>query len=487
MQAQIARIDRARTSLIPFTEFTDSNYHAASHHILAGQRLDALLRGEIDRLLILMPPRHGKSELASVSFPAHAIGQNPKLQIIACSYGSELSKMFGRRVRDRVRHPRFQSLYPGVELSQDSQAADMWRTTEGGVYNATGVGGAITGFGADILLIDDPVKNREEADSETYRQKVWDWYTSTAYTRLMPGGRVAVILTHWHEDDLAGRLLAEAEEGGDQWEVLRLPAINDAGRALWPEWYDLDALNKIKRTVGSRNWSALYQQSPRPDDGLFFKQEWLHIHDALPDRLTYYGASDYAVTEDGGDYTAHGVFGLDEDKHLWLVAAWHGQETSLVWITEFLNLVADWKPMIWAEETGQIRAALDPFIQEQMRSRNVFVRRDGFPSRSDKAVRARSIQARMESDGLHIARNTRFFTKGFYGFRDELLAFPAGKHDDWVDMLSLMGQLLDKIFPPKPLEAKAMRPSGDIRVGSRNTAVWDRLVEPHFEKIKQGR
>ena len=233
---------------------------SANHHRLIAEKLEAVERGEIDRLMIFMPPRHGKSELASKRFPAWCLGRNPKRQIIAASYNSDLASDFGRNVRNIVAEPEFGQVFRNVGLAPDSQAANRMNTNHGGTYVAAGVGTAVTGRGADIALIDDPFKDREEADSQRRRDVVWDWYRSTLFTRLMPGGAVVVILTRWHEDDLAGRLL-EAE--GDQWTVLSMPAINNAGEALWPEWYDVDALARIKATIGQREWSALYQQQQR--------------------------------------------------------------------------------------------------------------------------------------------------------------------------------------------------------------------------------
>ena len=198
---------------------------------MIAEKLEAVERGEIDRLMINMPPRHGKSELASRRFPAWFLGRHPNKSVIAASYNSDLAADFGRQVRNIVAAREYANLFE-TKLAEDSRAANRWNTDAGGSYVAAGVGTAITGGGADILLIDDPVKDREEADSEIQRQKVWDWYTSTAYTRLAPGGRIIVIQTRWHEDDLSGRLLVEQAKGGDKWEILELPAITSDGR--WP-------------------------------------------------------------------------------------------------------------------------------------------------------------------------------------------------------------------------------------------------------------
>ena len=401
---------------------------------MIADKLEAVERGEIDRLMIFMPPRHGKSELASKRFPAWCLGRQPKRQIIAASYNSDLANDFGRNVRNIVAEPEFGQVFPNVGLAPDSQAANRMNTNHGGTYVAAGVGTAVTGRGADIALIDDPFKDREEADSERRRDVVWDWYRSTLFTRLMPGGAVVLIQTRWHEDDLAGRLL-EAE--GDQWEVLDLPAINKAGEALWPEWYDLKALNRIKDTIGQREWSALYQQQPQPDDGTYFQRAWFKEWDNLP-TVHYYGTSDYAVTDGGGDYTVHRIWGIGPDGTIYRVDGWRGQTTSDVWIEEKLNLIAKYKPLAWFGEGGVIQKAIEPMLKRRMLERSIFCRVEWLSSVSDKPTRARSFQAMAASGRVH-------FEKG--ADLGEHLVFPAGKNDDDVDCSSLIGRAIDQAHP----------------------------------------
>ena len=401
---------------------------------MIADKLEAVERGEIDRLMIFMPPRHGKSELASKRFPAWCLGRQPKRQIIAASYNSDLANDFGRNVRNIVAEPEFGQVFPNVGLAPDSQAANRMNTNHGGTYVAAGVGTAVTGRGADIALIDDPFKDREEADSERRRDVVWDWYRSTLFTRLMPGGAVVLIQTRWHEDDLAGRLL-EAE--GDQWEVLDLPAINKAGEALWPEWYDLKALNRIKDTIGQREWSALYQQQPQPDDGTYFQRAWFKEWDKLP-TVHYYGTSDYAVTDGGGDYTVHRIWGIGPDGTIYRVDGWRGQTTSDVWIEEKLNLIAKYKPLCWFGEGGVIQKAIEPMLKRRMLERSIFCRVEWLSSVSDKPTRARSFQAMAASGRVH-------FEKG--ADLGEHLVFPAGKNDDDVDCSSLIGRAIDQAHP----------------------------------------
>jgi predicted phage terminase large subunit-like protein len=425
---------QAKRSLLAFTEYTNPLYERAGHHERIAAKLEAVERGEIDRLMIFMPPRHGKSELASKRFPAWCLGKDPKRQIIAASYNSDLANDFGRNVRNLVAEPEFGQVFPGVTLAPDSQAAMRMNTNHGGTYVAAGVGTAVTGRGAHIALIDDPFKDREEADSERRRELVWDWYRSTLYTRLMPGGAIVLIQTRWHEDDLAGRLL---EQEPDQWEVLELPAIDREGHALWPEWYDEAALARIKATIGPREWSALYQQQPQPDEGTFFKREWFDESGPLPN-LRYYGSSDYAVTDGGGDFTVHRVWGIGPNGDLHRVSGWRGQTASDEWIERKLDLIAKFKPLCWFGEGGVIQKAVEPMLRRRMRERNVHCRLEWLPSVADKPTRARSFQAMAATGRVHFEPGADL---------SEFLVFPAGKHDDEVDTASLIGRAIDQAHP----------------------------------------
>lgn len=440
----------ATERLIPFTEYTLSTYRPAPHHRLIAERLEAVERGEIDRLMIFMPPRHGKSELGSRRFPAWYLGRNPDRSIIAASYNSDLATDFGREVRNIVGTPEYACVFDDTGLAVDSKAANRWHTSQGGIYVAAGVGTAVTGRGANVFLIDDPVKDREEADSEIKRQRVWDWYTSTAYTRLAPGGAIILIQTRWHEDDLGGRLLEAQSQGGDTWEILDLPAIDESGEALWPENYDLASLGRIKSAIGPRDWSALYQQKPAPDEGLYFRREWIEFYDKLPEHVHHYGASDYAVTAGGGDYTVHGVGAVDENDTLYLVDWWRGQQETDVWIEEVIRFMRRYKPLQWAEEQGQIIKSVGPFLTKRMHELKVYCHREQYPSAVDKPTRARSIQGRMAMGKVKFPRPEK--APWVADLISELLVFDAGKNDDQVDVLSLLGRILDQMagkHPPK--------------------------------------
>lgn len=433
-KVELAKRELAARDLLAFTGYTLPVYSAADHHRKIADKLMQVEAGEIDRLMIFMPPRHGKSEIASKRFPAWCLGRNPTRQIIAASYNSDLANDFGRNVRNIVAEQEFGNVFPLVTLAQDSRAANRLNTNHGGAYIAAGVGTAATGRGADIALIDDPFKDREEADSQRRRDLVWDWYRSTLFTRLMPGGSIVLIQTRWHEDDLAGRLL---QHEPDQWDILELPAINAEGRALWPDWYDVPALERIKATIGPREWSALYQQQPQPDEGTFFQRDWFKEWSGLP-TLRYYGTSDYAVTDGGGDYTVHRVWGIDSSGAVYRVDGWRGQTTADVWIERKLDLIDKYKPLAWFGEAGVIKKAIEPMLIRRMRERKSFCRMEWLASVSDKPTRARSFQAMLASGRVYFEQGADL---------SEFLVFPAGRHDDDVDTASMIGLAIDQAHP----------------------------------------
>jgi len=306
-------------------------YKANWHHDVIADHLEKVERGEIDRLMIFMPPRHGKSELASILFPAWYIGRNPQAKVIAASYSSELAQDFGYQVRNHINDKAFQSVF-NTTLKDDSKAKNNWRTDQGGHYLAVGAGGAVTGRGSDLLIIDDPVKNREEADSAVYREKIYRWYTSTAYTRLHKGGRIVLIQTRWHDSDLAGRLL---KENPNEWTVLSFPAIatqqeecRDVGEPLWEDKYDLEALLRIKENV-KEDWSPLYQQEPIDTTNTEFKPEWIRYYDKEPDRVKIRVIVDLASSEDKrSDENALCVVGQAADQRRFVLESWGDWETE---------------------------------------------------------------------------------------------------------------------------------------------------------------
>lgn len=435
----------------------------AAHHRLLINELAAVARGETRKLMVLMPPGSAKTTYGSYLFPPWLMCRG-NTKVIATSHSIDRAAYVSRQAR---RYVRENSLTLGFDLA--NEAVEQWATTNGGEYLAAGVGKGIAGFRADLGLIDDPVGNRDSADSENNQDKVWDWYWSDFFNRLRPGAAQVLIMTRWSEGDLGGRL---EESEGDQWKIIRLPAMaepNDPlGRApgefLWADdAYGFgakmrDDFASYTRAGRIRDWSAMFQQRPVPDTGDYFQTSWLRPVATLPPKssLRTFIGSDYAVTSRGGDYTVHIVVGLDADDRMYVCDLWRGQETSDVWVNAFCDLVLAWKPMGAAEETGQIRGAIGPWLDRTQRERRAYVARTAFPTKGDKAVRAQAIRGRLASHGLYIPADAPWRI----AFEAELMGFPAAKHDDQVDALGLIGQLLDVMIPPaKPGPPKQPRDS----------------------------
>lgn len=293
--------EKARRKLIDFTRYTKDGYDTNWHHEVLADALDRLANKEIKRLMVFMPPRHGKSELVSRRFPAYLLGKNPGAHIISTSYSATLASSMNRDVQRIIDSKEYAELFPKTRLGnhdgylRNSETFEIPET--GGYYLSAGVGGGITGRGADYAIIDDPVKNRAEAESKTYRDKVVDWFTSTLYTRLEKDACVLITMTRWHEDDLAGRLLelAENDPNADQWEILNYPAIKlnnkdksdprEVGEALWESKYNLKSLQSIKATIGSYEWGSLYEQNPTPPGGSIVKRDWLKYYQVAPGKF----------------------------------------------------------------------------------------------------------------------------------------------------------------------------------------------------------
>jgi predicted phage terminase large subunit-like protein len=454
--------EAARKSLPEFIRLAMPDVEPARHHQYVIGKLQQVAAGEIKRLMLFLPPGSAKSTYASVLFPPWWMGNHPSLPVIGASHSKELAERFGRRVRNIVGSPIFKETF-GFGLSGDSGAAGRWETARGGEYFAVGVDASVTGRRAALGIIDDPVKGRAEADSAPIREHIWQWYKSDFWTRLIPDAALIYIGTRWHDDDLAGRLLEEAKAGGEQWEVVSLPAEaeeNDAlgrevGEQLWPEWFTPEQLRIAKRDA--RNWSALWQQRPMPESGDYFKNEWFRWYDTPPprDQLRTYGASDYATKAEGGDWTVHVVVGLDPSSDIYVLDLWREHADSAAWAEALIDLMAKWKTITWAEEAGQIKASVGPFITKRQLERKVFAVRRQFTSATDKPSRAQAIRGRIGMGKVLFPRHAPWVID----LVQELLRFPAGTHDDQVDTLSLIGRMLDEMVPgskpapmPQPLD-----------------------------------
>ena len=425
-------------------------WRLARHLEFLNGRLVELSTGASGRLVVCMPPRHGKSELCSVYLPAWYLGTHPERRVILAGHEADFAASWGRRVRD-VLEEHGRRLF-GARVRADSAAANRWDLVghAGGMVTA-GVGGTITGRGADLLIIDDPHKSAEEARSVTYRERVWDWYRAVARTRLEPGAGVVVVQTRWHEDDLAGRLLADAESEGDRWQVLSLPAVaedNDplgrsVGDPLWPERFPLEELVALKKSIGSHWWSALYQQRPQPLGGGIFRRDWFRYFRTTNDLyvLDQPGGDPVAVSageclrfctvdlavsvKTSADYTVVATWAETPNKDLLLLDRQRVRLEGPDQVPLLERVYDRWSPSYIAVERVAYQLTL---IQQATRQ--------GLPMRElkadqDKISRALVAAARMEAGTVYFPAGA-----GWLGeLENELLTFPAGRHDDQVDVL----------------------------------------------------
>jgi predicted phage terminase large subunit-like protein len=437
---------QAKKSLASFIEYLGLSIVPAAHHKLLIEHLEAVERGEIEKLMVWMPPGSAKSTYNSVLFPPWYMGRNERIPVLGVSNTTELAERFSRRARNITASPLYRNVF-GFGCSEDTKAAGSWENERGGEFFAAGIGSAIAGRRAKLGLIDDPIKSREEADSDRIRQKHWDWYLNDFLTRLMPGAAQIVIQTRWHEDDLSGRIL---ERESDKWKVIKLPmlaGLNDPlnrqpGDRLWPEWFTDDMVKTAMKDV--RAWNALYQQDPAPEDGDYFKRDWFNEYDAPPSGCHIYGASDYAVSEGEGDYTEHGIFAYDFNGSIYCLDWWRGQTTSDVWIEKQCDLIAKYSPLIWFGESGVIKKVIEPALKRRMTERNALCRLEWLSSVHDKENRCRPFQARAAMGNVYMPAHAPWKPE----LMSQLMRFPAGKYDDGVDVCSLMGRGLEHARPP---------------------------------------
>lgn len=540
LKAEMASRILSRRRLLPFVKRMNPKYLAGWVHEDICARLerfsDDVAKGLSPRLMILMPPRHGKSELASKTFPAWHIGRHPDHEIIACSYAISLSIGFSRKVKALLDDPGYQTVFD-ARLDPNNQSSEEWGVAgNSGGYVAAGVGGGITGKGAHVLIIDDPIKNAEEAASATTREALWDWYGSTAYTRLAPGGGVLVIQTWWHDDDLAGRLqqaMARSKVGTedddvDQFEIVKYPAIAESdewfdknsgeivrvahsidtvtgaaddegnfpvqddslrayarasklgfdttnmkflrckGAPLHVERYDLRKLNRIKGNILPRFWSALYQQNPVPDDGVFFTKDQFK-RAMLPSRKTSYvhQAWDFAIsTKQQNDWTV-GSCGLqDEDDmlHIAEVVRFKSGDAFMI-VDSILGLAKRWyhPSLRIGVEDGQIWRSIESLLKKRMKELSFYPSIVVLKPITDKQARASTLQGRMQQGMVSFNIGADWYDT----VRNEMLRFPAGIHDDCVDSLAWLAQVaMDRPAPKKPVPKKYKSWKDQLRAGT---------------------
>lgn len=393
-----------------------------------------------------MPPRHGKSELASINFPGWLLGNYPEKEIITVSYSAELALDFGSKTRDLVNSEAYQFIF-NTRLKEDEKSKAKWRTEQKGSYTSVGMGGAITGRGADILLIDDPIKNAEEAASQVIRDKHWSWFTSTAYTRMEPGGRVIVIVTRWHLQDLAGLIMA-SEEFSKRVKVISFPAIAEVdekhrkkGEALWPTRFPIAKLKEIKAGVGIYDWSSLYQQQPILSENQEFRANWFKykpLEAVLALDTRKFATIDTALSEkEAADYTGVVRNYIDRENKWHLIGERYRLNSKGI-IDLIFKLHDEGFEAIGVEE-GAFTLSVKPFLDDEMRKRGKFPNVVMLKHKhKQKELRIRGLVPRYESGSIyHIQGRCA-------DLEDELLTFPKSAYDDVADALAYQLQLAEK-------------------------------------------
>ena len=490
---EIARIvlqrRAARENFAEFCKYLSPDEPPAKHHLLICDALDKIIDGKIRRLMIFLPPGSAKSTYASVKFPAYFLGRFPEKSIICGSYGEGLSTSFGRKVRNMVDSGEYGTLFK-TRLAEDSKSKGEWATSEGGSYYSCGVGSGVTGRRAQLLVCDDLVKGRKEADSEGIRNDTWDWYRADALTRLKPDSSQIHIMTRWHENDICGRILPDDWNGesgdfkgfdGQTWKVICLPAQarkNDIlgrkeGEWLWTEYFHKEFWEETKRIQTSkdqRNWTALYQQTPQPESGAFFQRDWFNRYELGKEpELAMYAASDYAVSDGKGDFTEHGIGGFDKNDDLYFTDWWFGQESPDIWIREQLRLAKKHKPYVWGAEVGVIRRAVEPFLNKAKKKNRVYFRQEWFSHIGDKGANARSFQALAASGQVYIPYSE-------WGDRllNQLVRFVPNTNyqDDAVDVCGLFGRILESSFAPTEMKIIKKEPVDNYGFDDEPSAAW---------------
>lgn len=417
------KAEAARRWLSSFCSLMDPAYTPARHTTAICDHLEAVERGEIDRLALFLPPRHSKTYHVSQRFPAWYLGRHPEHQVILASYGADLAESNSRVVRNLLSDVR----YPfDTRVAQDSAAVNRWSTDARGTIIAAGVGGAMTGFGAHLMVIDDPVKGREEADSDAYRERAWEWYSDVARTRLMPGGKIVLCQTRWHEDDLAGRAVFA---NPDRWTIVKMPALSADDEPLWPEWFDRAALDEIRVDIGSRAWTALYQQEPSAAEGGMFKRAWFERRfDGTPDLPLVVQAVDSAFkTGTLNDYSVIATWGTDGVDY-YLLDVWRDRVEFPELRKAILTCAEQWSPnAVLIEDT----AAGQSVLQDLHRGTRLPL----IPWKVTASKEARAAAVSPICEALKVVLPSGATWRD--AWIDEHAAFPTGLHDDMVDTTSM--------------------------------------------------
>ena len=427
--------ESAQKDFLSFCRYVWPEAIIDAHHKKMSKAFNKIIDGSLKRLIINMPPRHTKSEFASYLLPAFAMGHKPDTKIIQATHTGELAVRFGRKVRNLMDSEGYKSLFPNVALRADSKAAGRWDTDHGGEYFAVGVGGAMTGRGANLLIIDDP-HSEQDALSELAMENAWEWYSSGPRQRLQPGGAIVVVMTRWNTKDLTSRLVrAQASHNADRWEIIEFPAILPSGNPLWPSFWKLQELEGVKASLSAQKWNAQWQQQPTNDDGAILKREWWQRWPDEDPPLVNYIIQSYDTAyskKETADYsviTTWGVFHKDQDSGPNIIllnvtrGRWDFPELKRIAKDEYM----EWKPdnvLIEAKATGTT-------LQQELRRVGIPVTMyspGGRRAGQDKVSRANSVAPILES-GMVWAPETSWADE----LIEECAAFPNGDNDDMVD------------------------------------------------------
>ena len=431
-------LERSREGFMPFIKKVWPAFIEGRHHKLMAEAFERVVNGDLKRLIINMPPRHTKSEFASYLLPAWFLGQAPDKKIIQTAHTAELSVGFGRKVRNLVDSDEYKEIFPSLSLRADSKAAGRWSTSQGGEYFAIGVGGAVTGKGADLLIIDDPHSEQEgqSADPAVF-DKVYEWYTSGPRQRLQPGGAIIIVMTRWHKRDLTGKIIKTSvqREGMDEWELIEFPAIMPSGKALWPEFWRLEELEALRSELPAPKWNAQYQQDPSSEEGALVKREWWQIwEDERPPPCEFIIQSwDTAFLKtQRSDYSACTTWGVfynpDDDgvsqPNIILLDAYKERLEFPELKKCAMEMYQEFEPDACIVEA---KAAGTPLIFE-LRAMGIPVS-EYTPSRGNDKISRVNAVSDLFASGIVWCPGTRFAEEVI----EEFAAFPAGEHDDLVD------------------------------------------------------
>jgi len=487
----------ARDDLLKFTKFTmpdpaapndlsRSMYEPAPFHKAIAKHLEELERGEFRQLILTMPPRAGKTELATKRFVAWFLGRNPTENVAVATYSDTMAEDYGSDIRHILNSTQHKQVFPTFKLRKGGQAKNNIQTDAGGRAVFVGVGGALTGRGAGLLVCDDLIKGAEEARSQTMRNQTWEWFTKVAMTRRMGRKLVIIIMTRWHSDDVVGRLTDpenphyNAIEAA-KWKIIKIPAIAEEddvlgrkpGEPLWPERYDLEFLQSQQR-LDPLGFSALYQQNPTVADGTLFRRETIqyYVPDQLPGDLRIYCASDHAVgTAQRNDPSCFIKVGVDRQNNIYILDTIWQRMTTDVAVERMLEMAGgDRKPLLWWAERGHISKSIGPFLRKRMDETGVFINLVEVTPAVDKEQRAQSIAGRVAMGKVYFPKVSWWTERAV----NELLSFPNGLHDDFVDALAYIGLGLGHQFGPGKVAVKPRPREGSFQWLRDNDKAWER-------------